>query len=719
MMSIEPVKHRELANRVALRRARGRRCPGSRQSVFYHLHSRNSLFTSLSAGLIVALLSGCHKTAPTQTTQNQQDQFQQVDRGEALLKVATSQLNDLPSAVDTELRPPVVILDSLKSADGQDVLATCTANPTAPEVFGVIRVPARNSRFRSLGVHAGDILKYYVKEDQTVDADSRNAGYSRQLAMEFHVAQVLDDSTLLLENGLNQQVDPPRKIEIWRYADDRLQELHEKLRVYEVYRRPPLGWEPAPDEPVLTQVMDWLNQWIRSSNPKTDWKREPLLDTLRADLRSDKQLAEYISPDALAAPGFQPADARLLQETVWLRDISRWAHGDKFDDLSRATALFDWTVRNIQLEADDNASPHRPWQALLYGRGTAEQRAWVFALLCRQQGLDVVILALSPAAHVEEKSGSTPATSAKFWLPALVAEGQLYLFDTRLGIPLPGPGAKGVATLEQVRKDDALLRQLDLEGAAYPVTADAIKSVEIDLVADPFSLTRRANQVEANLAGEDRLVLSARSSELAARLKTVPGIGAVRLWDYPFQTLLDQLSLGKSARHREALEFEPFAMRPALWKARTRHFQGRRLEVNAAGGNALADVVDDHQEAARLYMSKSVRPTEKEIAGLASENEQRVDSMAKLNAAYFIGLLSFDDGKYAVAANWLGRPELAAPGSPWVFGAALNLARALEAQANFDEAAAILQRDTSPQQQGNKLRAKALKARPKETKPGE
>ena len=288
------------------------------------------------------------------------------------------------------------MLDSRKSADGKDVLATCTADPHASDdSFNVIRVPSGNGRFRSLGVHSGDILKYYVKEDKTVDADSRNAGYSRQLAMDLNVAQVIDDNTLFIENGLNQEVpNPGRKIEIWRYVDDRLEEIHEKLSLYEVYRRPPLAWEPAPDEPVLTQVMAWLNQWIRQSDPKTDWQRDTLIDTLDANLRGDTQLANLISPDALAAPAFQPYDARFLQEAIWLRDISRWAHGNRFDDLSRASALFDWTVRNIQLEAGENAPPHRPWQTLLFGRGTAEQRAWVFALLGRQQGLDVVMLAV-------------------------------------------------------------------------------------------------------------------------------------------------------------------------------------------------------------------------------------------------------------------------------------------------------------------------------------
>jgi hypothetical protein len=666
----------------------------------------------LGAALCSAI-PGCHESASTPAKQAQKDQLRQFDRGEALLKVAAAQLSDLPSAVDTELRPPVVLLDSRKSADGKDVLATCTANPKASaDVFNVIKVPAGNGRFRSLGVQSGDILKYYVKEDETVDADSRSAGYSRQLAMDLKVAQVIDDNTLLIETGLNQPVMPARKIEIWRYADDRLKEIHRRLSVYEVHRLPAVGWEPAPDDSVLVQVMAWLNQWIRQSDPKTDWQRDPLIDTLDSNLRGDHDLAARISPAALAARAFQPEDARHIQEAIWIRDISRWAHGEGFDDVARASAIFDWTVRNIQLESDEDAVSRRPWQTLLFGRGTAEQRAWVFARLGRQLGLDVVILSIPTAAAAEGKSAQKSA-AAKFWLPALFSEGQLYLFDTRLGLSIAGPDGKGVATLEQVWKDDSLLRKFDIEGEKYPVTAESIKKVEIDLVADPFSLSRRASQMEANLSGDDRLILAAKPSELAGRLKPVPGVTAIRLWAFPFQTLSEQLSLGISARHRDALEFEPFAMRPGLWKGRTRHFQGRHEE---ALGDNLDRKPKDNTKVSDGYLSKSIRPTGREIAESTSEDKRRVDTTSKLSAAYWVGLMSYDDGKFAVAQSWLARPELTSAGSDWTSGATYNLARALEAQSKFDAAASLLERDTSPQQHGNKVRARILTSKSKEAK---
>jgi TolA-binding protein len=93
--------------------------------------------------------------------------------------------------------------------------------------------------------------------------------------------------------------------------------------------------------------------------------------------------------------------------------------------------------------------------------------------------------------------------------------------------------------------------------------------------------------------------------------------------------------------------------------------------------------------------------------------------MSKLSAAYWVGLMSFDDGKFAVAQSWLSRPELTAADSPWAFGATYNLARALEAQGKYDAAIAILEKDTSPQAHGNKLRARALRSAPKPAKVGE
>src|SRR5262249_3963807 len=160
-------------------------------------------------------------------------------------------------------------------------------------------------------------------------------------------------------------------------------------------------------------------------------------------------------------------------------------------------------------------------------------------------------------------------------------------------------------------------------GEKYSVSAESLKKVEIDLVADPFTLSRRASQIEANLSGDDRLPLAAKPSELASRLKSIPGVSAIRLWGFPFQTISEHDVLGKSDRHRDALAFEPFAMRPGLWKGRTRHFQGRHEE---ALGDNLDRKPKDNKKTSDGYLSKSVRPTAREIAESNSDDKRRVDT---------------------------------------------------------------------------------------------
>jgi hypothetical protein len=206
------------------------------------------------------------------------------------------------------------------------------------------------------------------------------------------------------------------------------------------------------------------------------------------------------------------------------------------------------------------------------------------------------------------------------------------------------------------------------------------------------------------------LALSARASELAGRLKSVSELKNVRIWDVPFRTLAGQLNLGRSARHEAALAFEPFAWRPVLWKARARHFQGRKQVAEEGKRQDAEELIDDHREAARLYMHKSIRPTDRQIATSTAE-ERRIRETAKLDATYWLGLSSYDDGKYEVAEHWLGRDELATADSPWSVGARYNLARTFEAQEKLAEAAALLEQDKSPQQHGNKLRAKWLRER--------
>jgi hypothetical protein len=657
--------------------------------------------------IALALAAGCQRAATRPTAKSASSQPGRGDRGTALLGAAAGQLNDLPSFINTELRQPIVILDSRKSTDGKDVVAVCTSGSTDPEApINQLIVQSGNSRFRSMRtpVKPGDIVKLYVKEDETIDeakrAELRASGLERLLPVDLVVAQVVEDHGLFIAGQLEEPALANKlgKIEIWRYTDDRLIEISDKLRIYTRTRLPQLGWEPSPDEAALKQLVDRFNQWSRQATASTDWRLEPLLESVDSSLRNDEQLAPHLKPAALGAAEFEPHEGRLLQEAIWLRDLSRWVTASKLDDLGRATALFDWVVRNIQLETDEDASARRPWQILIHGRGSADQRAWVFALLCRQQGLDVVVLT--------QAGGET-----EFSLSAAMIDGQLHVFDTRLGLPLPGSNRQGVATLEQLRTSDALLRQFDLSDSPYPLSSGVFQQVRANIVADPFDLSRAAFQLERKLSSDNRVVLSTNPSRLAEQLKSVAGIDKVQLWDAPFRILRDQLNMGIRARRNAALEFEPFGWRPLLWKARVLQLHGRRRGDGDSAKLAADAPLDDHREATKDFQSEDVRPAPRVLAATPAD-KRRVDEASKLNATYWLGLLLFDDGNYEIALQWLKQPELTAADSPWRNGAHYNLGRTMEALGRLDEAAAYYEQDESPQRHGSRLRAKWLKSNP-------
>ncbi|MEX2092010.1 MAG: hypothetical protein WD971_05000, partial [Pirellulales bacterium] len=290
---------------------------------------------------------------------------------------------------------------------------------------------------------------------------------------------------------------------------------------------------------------------------------------------------------------------------------------------------------------------------------------------------------------------------------------KLYLLDTRLGLPIPGKDGRGVATLAELQTDPALLRQLDLDHSPYPVTADDLQHVTAEIVADPFDLSRRAAAIESKLSGDDRLALTVSPTALAEKLKAVPGIVGVALWDFPFRTLRDQLRIPIAARRQLAIEFEPFAWRPTLWKARVLQFQGHEKGDVDSPTADLDEVVNDHREAVGLYTSPQVRPADRVLKALGSEPKQKIYSAAKDAASYWVGLLLFDEGQLASAEDWLSDPRLVgAAGGKWAEGTRYNLARTYEAQGKNAEAIKLYEADTSPQRDGNRLRARWLKNKP-------
>lgn len=510
----------------------------------------------------------------------------------------------------------------------------------------------------------------------------------------------------------------------------------------------------------MIQTAYYLNRWIQTAEHDEAWQPEPLVDGLPTDLRSIAPVQE------LGKREFTVDDVRYLREASWARSVSEWvarpddeelapwlkeleqARGEPHAyELSLAARLFDWTVRNIQLDAllpfpslaagpagkpDGGSralSPLQqamsgpgytafPWQTLLYGRGDAWQRARIFLLLCRQQQIDAVLLAWD-----DPRASPRPRP----WLPAVLIDDQLYLFDTELGLPIRGPNGIGIATLAQVRQDPGLLRVLDVGQEMPYAAADADLGQLVALLdAPPEAMSYRIQLFQREAAAGKPLYAAIATAELAKRVKARAGIPSVDLWRVPFQTWVYRTAL------RARAEVDPEAMRQVMFdemvfdtvhplvQGRIQYFRGnfdKTPDNSGAKGYFIDARVPD-------VIINQIETSPEAQAGLGiirtRENDQEwqfrlrmsksLITVIKQTATYWLGLTHYDTGRFETAVEWLNQRTLETPGENlWKSGARYNLARTYEALGDLETARKTLLLDDSPQKHGNLLRARYLR----------
>jgi len=505
----------------------------------------------------------------------------------------------------------------------------------------------------------------------------------------------------------------------------------------------------------------YLNQWLSRQDVEKEWTPDPMLKTLPSTLQPAVQMAEL---DRLS---FNDFDVAYLQQCQWLGDVAERMRRDPapedlqgwLKDLARSTSpqqaeqlaaaerLFDWTIRNVQLDQlppppkaptasvggdpAANSPPlrgevgpgyrHTPWQILLYGHGDKLERSRVFLLLTRQVGIDGVILAL---ADPQSAGSSNP------WCCALLIGEQLYLFDAELGLPIPAADGKGIATLQQVIDEPQLLRQLDLQdGPQYDVEADDLKRIVALIDAEPAALSRRMQILQSGIPKSRHIVVSTTPSELQSRLRKHRQLGQISLWRVPFEAALYQVGMQQRLSQDYAAfsawnrEHGMLSGQHPLLRARDLHFQGKFTDEGARP--LYLSVRPSEKSIDRLGTSTKMREQIGLNAALPEDPAQRSQVLenivgmarrAKQNATYWLGLTYYEEGNYQVAKEWLGQRTLeASPKSPWSAGARYNLARAHERLGEIDEARELYIEDDSPQRHGNLLRAQWLEDREKST----
>jgi hypothetical protein len=231
-----------------------------------------------------------------------------------------------------------------------------------------------------------------------------------------------------------------------------------------------------------------------------DRKPNPLPAEQQAALRDlfglhDDELAEVTSPS------FTLLDGQYLAYCFLLRDAIRALEVEPLPPVERATAAFRWVVRQVALQERPDDPPLASEFILRRGFGTAHERALIFLDLLQQIGMDGCLVVLPDGIQ-----GST-----RLWAcAALIDEGEtthLYLFDPRLGLPLPGPDGKGVATLAAVRKGEPdLLAPLTVKrdaasAPAYDVDIEQARAAKLQLTPPLSALAPRLRFLADHLLG--------------------------------------------------------------------------------------------------------------------------------------------------------------------------------------------------------------------------
>ena len=449
-----------------------------------------------------------------------------------------------------------------------------------------------------------------------------------------------------------------------------------------------------------------FNLWSKLHDDDPQWVTPSLINTVPAELASTGLL------QAIGGKRFIPLDINYLHETSWLHAIAQWAVADDLphrmfwesykptiadeaasEELTKVLKLFDWTVRNIQLaplldyptipantEGPVKISPQLGLpgpgysrtnrHVLTLGVGDWWQRARIFVLLARQQGIDVVLLGL-PA-----EFGKTNQP----WLTAAIIGKELYLFDFNKGLPVLNAAKTAIVTLKQLKED------VDFTQTLFPVAHQQQPQETLDglvglIEADVVAVSHRMAILEKYLTGERQMVLTVAPSIISLRLRTEHQINRSKIWLPIYEGYLFEAALHEKlvAQDAAALEFVSSTRDHSLFREVPQLREGRFKLLRGVFDDDESNLGVKGDNGAKTLMMASRIPT-KLIEGML-ENEdiqqalgllkpadapaflwrqtlvdkQRTFVRAKDYASFYIAMIHMEQGHYQDAIDWFER----------------------------------------------------------------
>ncbi len=338
--------------------------------------------------------------------------------------------------------------------------------------------------------------------------------------------------------------------------------------------------------PNASNVANWLNSALDMLQPErlgissevntavallNDWDSASSTDEI---VHNDQLIVEKLLSAAqmkrVSFDRFVARDGRHIRNCLWYRMVVDFVVGSADNDLDRAVDLFYYCVRSIDLiKSEDNRIPLSLFTISMLGKGTAEDRAWLFSNLLRQLQIDSVILRPAENSGI----GVTRQPSAN-WLVGVLLDDHVYLFDMRIGLPIPTdwdqpntPLVRRPATLAEVRANDQLLRQLDLNsGQSYPLHSEALNNVKVELVGNTSLWASRMQRLQTSLSGARSAIihdgLGCSQFGLFARIASFGSDkwkkDDIEVWPYPEERIEGRENLDKLKQQQLILRQRSF-----------------------------------------------------------------------------------------------------------------------------------------------------------------
>jgi hypothetical protein len=461
-----------------------------------------------------------------------------------------------------------------------------------------------------------------------------------------------------------------------------------------------------------------LNQYFAGTDP--------------AEYQLDSAAREYLVSQAgpqainqLQGEEWTIRDTRHIEDCMMYYTIANRVAGAG-DDLVRARRVFDWIIRQVELVPAGSFGAgrlgpafSRPYDVLVRGMASESEgtiwaeRAWIFMAFCRQLGIDAGLITFTRGNTLDAMMPQQDPTAARravkprvVWICGVVTGDQIYLFDARLGLEVPGPGGQGVATLEQALDDSSILERMAIPGLApYSASQAALLSspTKIGILIDssPGYFSPKMKLLQRELSGNDRAILF--NDPAHERDKFVralgPRAGAVALWELPLQV---ESRLFTDTQYVEAIKRSLF-----LFQSEFPLIYARVKQLRGESDEAIAE-----------YMGARFREGQPVVTNKKQTIPKDIQAGIDAYATYYLALAHLERNNLKDAEKLFRHtldlaPEPKMGKDPHYYmlrwGANANLARIHEALKDDKTAEKYYsQPDPTAQHVGNLLRAREL-----------